>query len=151
MVLVPVFHQGDLVGFTSMFGHLMDVGGSVPGSMPTDAASIFGEGLRIPPIQLYERGELNKAVLDLIMNNTRTPAMNYSDLMAIIAGCRAGEKRVIEICDRFGRDTYKQACEALLDRTNRAMRQLIVKITRRSRTRSRIMSTMTAAATAPSG
>ena len=43
MVLVPVFHEGDLVGFTSMFGHMMDVGGAVPGSMPTDAASIFGE------------------------------------------------------------------------------------------------------------
>jgi N-methylhydantoinase B len=126
MVLVPVFHGGELVGFTSMFGHLMDVGGWVPGSMPTDAASIFGEGLRIPPLLLYKRGELNKSVLDLIMNNTRTPEMNYSDLMAIIAGCRAGEKRVIEMCDRFGRDTYKQACDALLERTNRAMRKLIV-------------------------
>ena len=126
MVLVPVFHEGELVGFTSMFGHLMDVGGWVPGSMPTDATSIFGEGIRIPPLLLYKRGELNKAVLDLIMNNTRTPEMNYSDLMAIIAGCRAGEKRVIEICNRFGRDTYKQACEALLERTNRAMRKLIV-------------------------
>jgi N-methylhydantoinase B len=127
MVMVPIFHQGDLVGFTSMFGHMMDVGGAVPGSMPTDAASIFGEGIRIPPIKLYERGEVNKAALSVIMNNTRTPEMNYSDLMAIIAGCRAGEKRVIEICDRFGRETYKQACEALLERTNRAMRQLIVK------------------------
>jgi N-methylhydantoinase B len=126
MVLVPVFHEGDLVGFTSMFGHMMDVGGPVPGSMPTAATSIFGEGLRIPPIKLYERGEINRAALDLIMNNTRTPEMNYSDLMAIIAGCRAGEKRVIEICERFGRDTYRQACDALLERTNRAMRKLIV-------------------------
>jgi N-methylhydantoinase B len=127
MVMVPVFHGGELVGFTSMFGHMMDVGGAVPGSMPTDAASIFGEGIRIPPIKLYERGEVNKAALDVIMNNTRTPEMNYSDLMAIIAGCRAGEKRVVEICDRFGRETYRQACDALLDRTNRAMRNLIVK------------------------
>jgi N-methylhydantoinase B len=127
MVLVPVFHEGELVGFTSMFGHMMDVGGSVPGSMPNDASSIFGEGIRIPPIKLYERGELNKAALSVIMNNTRTPEMNYSDLMAIIAGCRAGEKRVIEICDRFGRETFKQACDSLLERTNRAMRNLILK------------------------
>ena len=126
MVLVPVFHGGSLVGFTSMFGHMMDVGGPVPGSMPTGATSIFGEGFRIPPIKLYESGELNKAVLDVIMNNTRTPEMNYSDLMAIIAGCRAGEKRVVEICDRFGRETYVEACDALLARTNRAMRKLIV-------------------------
>jgi N-methylhydantoinase B len=124
--LVPVFFDGSVVGFTSMFGHMMDVGGPVPCSMPTAATSIFGEGLRIPPIKLYERGTLNQAALDLIMNNTRTPEMNFSDLMAIIAGCRAGEKRIIELCERFGADVYAQACEALLERTERAMRQLIV-------------------------
>jgi N-methylhydantoinase B len=125
MVLVPVFHEDELVGFTSMFGHMMDVGGSAPGSMPTAARSIFGEGIRIPPIKLYQRGVINQPVVDLLMNNTRTPEMNYSDLMAIIAGCRAGEKRLIEVCDRFGRATYRAACEALLERTNRAMRTLI--------------------------
>ena len=126
MVLVPVFFHGALVGFTSMFGHMMDVGGPVPGSMPTAATSIFGEGLRIPPIKLYEAGVQNKSALDLIMNNTRTPEMNYSDLMAILAGCRAGERRVIELCERFGQETYSQACDALLERTERAMRLLIV-------------------------
>ncbi|NKC13300.1 MAG: hydantoinase B/oxoprolinase family protein [Gammaproteobacteria bacterium] len=126
MVLVPIFHSDQLVGFSSMFGHMMDVGGPVPCSMPTAATSIFGEGIRIPPIKIYQRGVLNQAALDIIMNNTRTPQMNYSDLMAIIAGSRAGEKRVIEICERFGRARYLLACEALLARTNRAMRQLIV-------------------------
>ena len=126
LVLMPIFHDDTLVGFSSMFGHMMDVGGSVAGSMPTTAQSIFGEGIRIPPIKLYDRGQLNQAALDLVLNNTRTPDMNYSDLMAIIAGSRAGEKRVIEICQRFGTQTYFQACEELLLRTNRAMRQLIV-------------------------
>ncbi len=126
MVLVPIFYENEVIGFSSMFGHMMDVGGPVPGSMPTAATSVFGEGLRIPPIKIYDGGALNKGALDLIMNNTRTPEMNFSDLMAIIAGCRTGEKRVIEICDRFGKDIYRQACEALLERTNRAMHQLIV-------------------------
>ncbi len=126
MVLVPIFHEDELVGFSSMFGHMMDVGGPVPGSMPTAATSIFGEGMRIPPIKVYEEGRPNKSVIDLLMNNTRTPEMNYSDLMAIIAGSRAGERRVIEICERFGKETYLRACEALLERTNRAMRRLIV-------------------------
>ena len=126
MVLVPIFVSGELMGFSSMFGHMADVGGPVPGSMPTAATSIFGEGMRIPPIKIYDEGRPNKSALDLIMNNTRTPEMNYSDLMAIIAGCRAGEKRVVEICERFGKEIYRQACEALLERTNRAMRQLIV-------------------------
>ena len=126
MVLMPIFHQGEIIGFSSMFGHMMDVGGPVPCSMPTAATSIFGEGLRIPPVKIYEGGELNRAALDIIMNNTRTPEMNLSDLMAIIAGCRAGERRVIEICERFGPDVYRRACTALLERTERAMRQLIV-------------------------
>src|SRR5215469_15296073 len=60
MVLVPVFHGGSLVGFTSMFGHMMDVGGPVPGSMPTASTSIFAEGIRIPPIKLYQHGEINQ-------------------------------------------------------------------------------------------
>ncbi|MDP7219401.1 MAG: hydantoinase B/oxoprolinase family protein [Arenicellales bacterium] len=126
LVLVPVFHQEALVGFSSMFGHMMDVGGPVAGSMPTGATTIYGEGIRIPPIKIFEKGKVNQAALDLILNNTRTPQMNYSDLMAIIAGSRAGEKRVVEICDRFGRETYFQACEALLDRTRQAMKRLIV-------------------------
>ena len=126
MVLLPVFHEGAIIGFSSMFGHMMDVGGPVPCSMPTAATSIYGEGLRIPPIKIYEGGELNRAALDIIMNNTRTPEMNLSDLMAIIAGCRAGERRVIEICERFGADVYRSACTALLERTERAMRKLIV-------------------------
>ena len=127
MVLLPIFHRGELIGFSSMFGHMMDVGGPVPCSMPTAATSIFGEGMRIPPVKIYEGGELNRAALDIIMNNTRTPEMNLSDLMAIIAGCRAGERRVIEICERFGPDVYRRACAALLERTERAMRQLIVR------------------------
>jgi len=126
LVLIPIFHDDTLLGFSSMFGHMMDVGGPVAGSMPTTAQSIFGEGIRIPPIKLYDKGQLNQAALDLVLNNTRTPDMNYSDLMAIIAGSRAGEKRVIEICQRFGTETYFQACEELLLRTNRAMRRLIV-------------------------
>ena len=127
MVLIPIFFEGERVGFSSMFGHMMDVGGPVPCSMPTAATSIFGEGIRIPPIKIYARGEPNQAALKILMNNSRTPEMNMSDLMAIIAGSRTGERRVIEICERFGVETYKKACEALLLRTERAMRALIVK------------------------
>jgi len=125
MVLVPVFHDDVLVGCTSMFGHMTDVGGTVPGSMPTAATSIFAEGIRIPPVKLYERGVLNQGVLDVLLNNSRTPELNRADLMALVAGCRAGEQRVVEICRRFGTALYGEACTALLQRTNQAMRQLI--------------------------
>ena len=127
MVLIPIFYKGELVGWSSQFGHTIDVGGPVSGSLPTDATTIFGEGMRIPAVKIFERGRLNEDVLDLILNNSRMPTMNYFDLMAIIAACRTAEKRVGELCDRFGKGVYLAACEALLERTYRAMAQLIVK------------------------
>lgn len=130
LVMLPIFYgQGEaaeLVGWASMFGHAQDVGGPLPGSLPTGATTIFGEGLRLPPVKIYERGKLNRAVLDIMLNNVRQPEMNRADLMAIVASCRTAEKRVIELCDRFGKDVYIAATQALLDRTYRAMRQLIL-------------------------
>jgi N-methylhydantoinase B len=125
MVLIPIFYQSKRVGWSSQFGHTIDVGGPVSGSLPTDATTIFGEGMRIPAVKLFERGKLNDDLLDLVMNNSRMPTMNYFDLMAIVAACRAAEKRVLELCERFGPELYLSACEALLDRTYRAMAQLI--------------------------
>ncbi len=127
LVLVPIFDDDELIGWTSMFGHQMDVGGPLPGSFPTNATSIFGEGLRIPPVKLFEKGVLNQSVLDLILNNVRIPMMNRSDLMGIVAGCKTAEQRVQELCARFGKGTYLAACQALLDRTYRAVQILIHK------------------------
>jgi N-methylhydantoinase B len=126
LVLVPIFYDGRLIGWSSMFGHMMDVGGPLPGSLPTTAKTIYGEGIRIPPVKLFKEHQLQEDVLRLILNNVRIPDMNEADLMAIVAGCRTGERRVIELCERFGVDTYLAACQALLDRTYNAMRQLIL-------------------------
>tara|TARA_R110000751_G_scaffold71441_11_gene144991 strand:- start:11135 stop:12913 length:1779 start_codon:yes stop_codon:yes gene_type:complete len=126
-VMLPIFHEDVHVGFSSIFGHMVDVGGKVPGSMPADARTIWEEGLRVPPVKIYEKGKLNQGVLDIMLNNSRTPDMNRADLMALIAGCRTAVKRVNEICDRFGRDVYVEACDMLMDRTREAMRILINK------------------------
>lgn len=125
MVFMPIFDKGELVGWGSQFGHTVDMGGPVPGSLPTDATTIYGEGTRIPPVKLFDAGKLNEDLLDTILNNSRVPTMNYFDLMAIVATCRTAEKRVIEMCDRFGKDVLLDAYEVLLDRTQKAMRQLI--------------------------
>jgi len=126
-VMLPIFHDGVHVGYSSMFGHMVDVGGKVPGSMPADARSIWEEGLRVPPVKIYEKGVLNEGVLKIMLNNSRTPDMNRADLMALIAGCRTAARRVQEICDRFGRETYVSACAMLMHRTHEAMKQLIAK------------------------
>jgi N-methylhydantoinase B len=125
LVCVPIFFDDELVGWASMFGHQMDAGGPLPGSLPTGAKTIFGEGLRIPPVKIYREGKLNRDVLDLILNNVRIPQMNRADLMGIVAGCRTAERRVHELCGRFGKDVYLAGCQALLERTHRAMSNLI--------------------------
>jgi N-methylhydantoinase B len=126
LVLKPIYYSdGRLVGWAAMFGHMSDSGGKVPGSLPTDAISIFEEGVVIPPVKLYRRGVLQEDLLTLILNQVRLPYWNRSDLNAIVAACRTAERRVLEMCDRFGIDTYVSALDAALERNRRAMSQLI--------------------------
>ncbi|MFB4163870.1 hydantoinase B/oxoprolinase family protein [Alteribacillus sp. JSM 102045] len=125
MIIVPIFVNGKIAGYSSMFGHVMDVGGPIPSSMPVTATSIYGEGVRFPPLKLFEKGKLNGSIVSIIKANSRTPVENYSDLMAIVASCRTAEKRVKELCERFGTESYLEGLEALLDRTSVMMKQLI--------------------------
>src|SRR5881409_2622403 len=97
LVCLPIFWEEELIGWASMFGHQMDAGGPLPGSLTTGAKTIFEEGIIIPPLKIVERGVAQEAVLRLIFNNVRLPEMNRADLFAIVAGCRAGERRVIEL------------------------------------------------------
>ena len=125
LVLVPVDHDGRRVGYTSMFGHMMDVGGAVPGSMAAEAKSIWDEGLRIPPIKIVRRGEVNRDALAVILRNSRTPETNESDLFALIAACNTAARRIEALCDRFGVETYLTACDELLLRARGAMLEII--------------------------
>lgn len=125
LVIMPVFKDGKLVAWTCHFGHQTDVGGKVPGSLPTDATSIFQEGIRIPPVKLYRKGVLNEDLLELVLNNTRTRDWCRSDLNAIIASCRIAARRITELCNRFGTDVFVSATGELLERNRRAMAKLI--------------------------
>jgi N-methylhydantoinase B len=125
LIIVPVFKDGRLISWTCHFGHQTDVGGKVPGSLPTDATSIFQEGIRIPPVKLFRKGVLNEDLLDLVLTNTRTRDWCRSDLNAIIASCRIAARRISELCDRFGADVYVSALDELLARNRRAMAHLI--------------------------
>src|ERR687883_1449559 len=69
LVCLPIFWDGEVIGWASMFGHQMDAGGPLPGSLPTGAKTIFREGIIIPPIKILERGEPQEDVLKLIFNN----------------------------------------------------------------------------------
>ncbi|MGF7150410.1 N-methylhydantoinase B [Sphingomonas zeicaulis] len=125
LVLLPVFKDGRLIAYTSMFGHQSDIGGMVPGSMPIHATSIFQEGVRIPPVKIWKKGEYNADLIDLIMTQVRTPDWCKADLNALIASCRVAARRVVEMAERFGDDVFVAATEELLQRNYRAMKQLI--------------------------
>ena len=125
LLLLPIFKNGRLIAYSAMFGHMTDVGGKVPGSLPTDAREIFEEGIRIPPTKIYKNNELQEDMLDLIMHNCRLPHWNRSDFNALVAAVRTAEKRVIEIADRFGDDILYSALDELLERNKRAMAKLI--------------------------
>ena len=125
LVLLPVFKSGRIIGYTAMFGHQADIGGKVVGSMPIDSRSIFEEGVRIPPVKIWKKGEYNDDLMKLVMHQTRKPDWCQADLNALIASCRVAARRVIEMADRFGEDIYVSATEELLARNHRAMKQLI--------------------------
>lgn len=125
LVLLPVFKDGRLIAFTAMFGHQSDIGGSVPGSMPIGASSIFEEGVRIPPVKIWKKGEYNDDLMKLVMHQTRKPDWCQADLNALIASCRVAAKRVVEMAERFGDDVYVSATQELLARNHRAMKALL--------------------------
>ncbi len=125
LIIRPIFVAGRLISWACMFGHMTDIGGKVPGSLPTDATSIFEEGVRIPPIKLYKNDVLQEDILTLVLHQVRMPEWCRADLLAIVASCRVAEKRVHEICERFGDDFFASATDELLDRNKRAMGHLI--------------------------
>src|SRR5690349_19305384 len=81
-VTVPVFHDGRVVAFVQAFGHHDDIGGAVPGSMPSHATSVFEEGLMVPPIRLWDEGRPNTAALAIMARNSRMPESLAADLDA---------------------------------------------------------------------
>lgn len=125
LVLMPIFKDGRLLAWASMFGHMTDIGGKVPGSLPTDARQIYEEGIVVPPVKIFKKDQLQEDLLKLILHNCRLPHWNHSDFNAIIAACRTAAKRCIELAIRFGDDVFYSAMDELLKRNHRAMAQLI--------------------------
>jgi N-methylhydantoinase B len=101
--------------------HHADVGGALAGSMGP-AREIFQEGLRIPPVKIFRRGELSKDVMSLLLANVRTPDEREGDLAAQIAACRTGERRLLEIVQKYGEREVSAYGQHLLDYSSAMMR-----------------------------
>jgi N-methylhydantoinase B len=125
-VTVPVFHDGEVVAFVQAFGHHDDIGGAVPGSMPSHARSAFEEGLMVPPIRLWDQGVPNEAALRIMIRNSRMPDSLAGDLDAECSACLMGARRLGELFGRYGVDTVEACFDAILDTTTETFRREIL-------------------------
>ncbi|WP_398475601.1 hydantoinase B/oxoprolinase family protein, partial [Tardiphaga sp.] len=126
---VPVFHDGEVVAYIQAFGHHDDVGGRVPGSMPGTAATVFEEGIAIPPVKIYSEGVRNEAVFTIIRRNTRVPEMLSADLDSEVQACLMGARRMAGLFERFGRAQVELCFQAILDKCRDIFRdELLSKI-----------------------
>jgi len=129
-VTVPVFAgpEGErrVVAFVQAFGHHDDIGGAVPGSMPSAATSVYEEGLAVPPIRLWDAGVPNRAALTIMTRNSRMPESLAADLDAECSACLMGARRLGELFDRYGIETVESCFDAILERTTETYRREIL-------------------------
>lgn len=124
-VFKPIFTRGQCVGWAVSVGHQMDVGGMTPGGNGCDATEIYQEGLRIPPVKLYERGHPVSAMFDLIGANVRVPRLVIGDVRAQVAACLTGEREYLGLIEKYGLDRFVACGTALLDQAERLSRSAI--------------------------
>jgi len=125
-VTVPVFADDEVVAFVQAFGHHDDIGGMIPGSMPSNARSAFQEGLMIPPIKLYDRGMPNEAAIRIITRNSRLPDHIAGDLDAECAAVSMGARRAAELFRRYGKATVEGCFDALIAKTTETFKREIL-------------------------
>ena len=125
-VLFPVFDEaGKLMIFPAVRAHWVDVGGMVPGSYSGLSTNIYQEGVRIPPIKIYERGVENRAAMTLLMANMRVPEERRGDLDASLGACRIAEARIRKLAAKYGAGMLAAAVASNIKRTERRLREKI--------------------------
>ncbi len=125
-MMTPIFYDGELVLFPVIRAHQGDTGGAVPGGYNPGATDIWQEGLRLPPIKVYERGKPRTDIIKLLQINTREPKF-IGDFHAMLGSVRVGERRILEMLRRYSLGTMKDAIEFILDYTEKRFRAEIEK------------------------
>ncbi len=127
-VIRPIFFHGEFAGFAANKAHHTDIGGMVPGSMSADAPDLFAEGLVVPPMLLMQDDRVLDAPVVLFRANSRTPQARSGDLRAQIAGNLTGERRFLELYERYGREIVASAVQRLLEHSESRMRNALAQL-----------------------
>ena len=121
LAISPIFVDDALLGYTAIKQHWLDLGQKDAGYI-LDSTDVFQEGLLLPGLKLYKAGTLDREIHNLLRFNSRLPERIIGDLNAQVSACRTGERRVIELVQRFGRAQFEAAVEAILDHGERLSR-----------------------------
>jgi N-methylhydantoinase B len=121
----PVYFEDEIVFWAVSKGHMADAGGPVPGSYNPDARDIFAEGLRIPPIKIVEEGRERSDILNMLVTNTRTRRNQAGDLRAQQGAVNVGERYLVAILEKYGKQEVKTCVSELLDLAEGQMRRQI--------------------------
>jgi N-methylhydantoinase B len=121
----PLYLDGQHVAYCATIAHHTDIGGRVAGSNASDSTEIYQEGLRLPPLKLYQRGQPNEAVFDIISRNVRVPDNLLGDLRAQLAAIHIGERGLAELATRWGSARLFEALDELMAYTERLTRAQI--------------------------
>ncbi|RDD61219.1 hydantoinase B/oxoprolinase family protein [Ferruginivarius sediminum] len=121
----PFYYRGRPWCYLANTGHWPDTGGMVPGGFNSTATEIHQEGLRIPPVKLVQRGEMDDDLVKLVLANIRVAEERIGDIRAQIAALATGARRLTALLDRYGEETVEAAIAELEQRSERMMRSHI--------------------------
>ena len=124
-IFTPIFYKGEWVGFAANMAHKSDIGGTVPGSGSGNAREIYQEGLHLPPVKIMSRLQPVKEIEAMISANSRTPVVVIGDLRGQVGAARLGERRTVELIERYGKETLLESTELLSSHTEKRLRQAI--------------------------
>ena len=127
--IVPVFHAGELVGFSGTTAHHLDLGALSPGTCGiVDAGDAYAEGLHFNALKIEEDGRVNGVLWQLIKDNVRAPHLVVGDMEAQVTAAKIGAARLEELIERYGLDTFRLACADVMDYSDRMMRREIERL-----------------------
>jgi 5-oxoprolinase (ATP-hydrolysing) len=126
-IVVPIFHDGELAGFSGASAHVLDIGGAYPG-LAIDLVDNWSEGNIYRAVKLQEKGVWQAGLWKHILENVRTASFNNGDIQAMIAACELAKRRYVELLSRYGVDTVLDVAKGWLDYSESMLRQEIAKV-----------------------
>lgn len=121
----PVFVQDEIVAWTGGHIHNTDMGGSVPASLSRSLTEIHQEGIRFSPMKLVNEGVFDEQILQIMSTNVRKPELNIGDIKALVGALNTGERKVLAMVERFGKQGFISGVAALLDQAEAQARDIL--------------------------